>query len=305
MRIDEIIRSATEPSFSFEFFPPKTDEAEAKLHEALRTLRELSPTFVSVTYGAGGSTRDRTIKVVKALREEHDLEAMAHFTCVGATVPELREVLDQMRDAGIDNVLALRGDPPPGTGAFTPVEGGLGSSTELTTLIAEHYDFCVAGATYPEVHPDSADLEADVEAARAKVAAGARFLITQLFFDNRDYFELVARLRDAGIDVPVIPGILPITSIGQVRGFVGQTATIPDAYLHELELRAEDPDALADLGVSFAALQCSELLAGGAPGIHFYTMNRSPATRAILSTLRLHRPWEQADAPPVGEAVAG
>ncbi|MGE4427212.1 MAG: methylenetetrahydrofolate reductase [NAD(P)H] [Solirubrobacteraceae bacterium] len=305
MRIDEIIRSATEPSFSFEFFPPKTDEAEAKLHEALATLRNLAPTFVSVTYGAGGSTRDRTLNVIKTLREEHDLEAMAHFTCVGATVDELRAVLDQMRDVGIDNVLALRGDPPPGTGAFTPVEGGLASSTELATLIAEDYDFCVAGATYPEVHPDSADIESDVAAAKAKVAAGARFLITQLFFDNRRYFELLARLLDAGVDVPVIPGILPITTIGQVRGFVGQTATIPDDYLRELELRAEDPDALADLGVSFAALQCSELLAGGAPGIHFYTMNRSPATRAILSTLRLHRPWERADGTPVGEVVAG
>lgn len=304
MRIDEIIATATEPSFSFEFFPPKTEEAEARLHDALETLREMRPTFVSVTYGAGGSGRDRTIKVVKNLREEHDLEAMAHFTCVGGTKDEIRSILEQMRDAGIHNVLALRGDPPGGEGKFEPIPGGFGSSPELTQLIADEYEFCVGGAAYPEPHPDARHADDDVETAKAKVAAGAKFLITQIFFDNADYFSFVQRLRDEGVDVPVIPGILPITAIGQARGFAKKIgARIPEGLSRELDLREDDPDAIKDLGVAYATLQCAELLAAGAPGIHFITMNRSPSTRAILSALRLHRPWERSGAEPVASGA--
>jgi methylenetetrahydrofolate reductase (NADPH) len=294
MRIDEIIETSAEPTFSFEFFPPKTDESEALLHEALETLREMDPSFVSVTYGAGGSSRDRTINVVRNLRVEHGLEAMAHLTCVGATKDEIRTVLQQMRDAGIDNVLALRGDPPGGEEKFSPTPGGFASSPELTALIAEEFPFAVGGAAYPEPHPDARHDDDDVQTAKAKVQAGAKFLVTQIFYDNADYFSFVNRLRDEGIDVPVIPGLMPITSIGQSRGFLKKIgARIPEGYRHEIDAREDDPDAIKSLGISYATLQAAELLAQGAPGIHFITMNRSPATRAILSTLRLHRPWER------------
>lgn len=294
MRIDEIIETSPDPTFSFEFFPPKTDEAESLLHEALETLRELEPSFVSVTYGAGGSSRDRTIKVVRNLRVEHGMEAMAHLTCVGATKDEIRTVLGQMRDAGIDNVLALRGDPPGGEEKFSPTEGGFASSPELTALIQDEFPFCVGGAAYPEPHPDARHDDDDVQTAKAKVEAGARFLVTQIFYDNSDYFSFVGRLREEGIDVPVIPGLMPITSIGQSRGFLKKIgARIPEGYRRELDLREDDPEGVKSLGISYATLQAAELLAQGAPGIHFITMNRSPATRAILSTLRLHRPWER------------
>ena len=298
MRIDEIIAASPEPTFSFEFFPPKTDEAEAHLHAALDDLTAMAPSFVSVTYGAGGSSRDRTINVVRNLRVEHGLEAMAHLTCVGATKDEIRAVLGQMREAGIDNVLALRGDPPGGEEQFSPTPGGFASSPELTALLTEEFPFCVGGAAYPEPHPDSRHDDDDVQTAKAKVEAGARFLITQIFYDNADYFSFVQRLRDEGIDVPVIPGLMPITAIGQSRGFLAKIgAKIPDAYRRELDAREDDPDALRSLGISYATLQAAELLAAGAPGIHFITMNRSPATRAILSTLRLQRPWDRAATP--------
>ncbi len=298
MRIDEILAASPEPTFSFEFFPPKTDEAEAHLHAALDDLTAMAPSFVSVTYGAGGSSRDRTINVVRNLRVEHGLEAMAHLTCVGATKDEIRAVLGQMREAGIDNVLALRGDPPGGEEQFSPTPGGFASSPELTALLTEEFPFCVGGAAYPEPHPDSRHDDDDVQTAKAKVEAGARFLITQIFYDNADYFSFVQRLRDEGIDVPVIPGLMPITAIGQSRGFLAKIgAKIPDAYRRELDAREDDPDALRSLGISYATLQAAELLAAGAPGIHFITMNRSPATRAILSTLRLQRPWDRAATP--------
>jgi methylenetetrahydrofolate reductase (NADPH) len=306
MRIDEIIETSDEPTFSFEFFPPKTDESEVLLHEALETLREMQPSFVSVTYGAGGSSRDRTINVVRNLRVEHGLEAMAHLTCVGATKDEIRTVLGQMRDAGIDNVLALRGDPPGGEEKFSPTPGGFASSPELTALIAEEFPFAVGGAAYPEPHPDARHEDDDVQTAKAKVEAGAKFLITQIFYDNADYFSFVNRLRDEGVDVPVIPGLMPITSIGQSRGFLAKIgARIPEGYRREIDAREDDPDAIKSLGISYATLQAAELLAQGAPGIHFITMNRSPATRAILSTLRLHRPWERTPEAPAGpEGVA-
>lgn len=307
MRIDEIIERSPEPTFSFEFFPPKTDEAEARLHETLETLRPMAPSFVSVTYGAGGSSRDRTINVVKSLREQHGLEAMAHLTCVGGTKDDIRGVLGQIREAGIHNVLALRGDPPGGEERFSPTPGGFASSPELTQLITEEFDFCVGGAAYPEPHPDARHADDDVETAKAKVEAGAKFLITQLFYDNADYFSFVRRLREIGVDVPVIPEIMPITQISQVRGFAKKIgARVPEGLSRELDAREDDPDAIKDFGVSYATLQASELLANGAPGIHFITMNRSPATRAILSALRLHRPWEKTPEAPAepGDVVA-
>src|SRR5215211_4436160 len=295
MRIDERIAADTEPSFSFEFFPPKTDEGERNLGRALAELSRLSPTFVSVTYGAAGSTtqKRKTVDIVAHLKRDYGMEAMAHFTCVGATSDELRQMLDTMRDAGIENVLALRGDPPQGQTEWTATEGGLRYSRELIELIRDDYDFSIGAACFPETHIHATDAESDLQYTKEKVDAGARFLITQLFFDNRFYYDYVARAREAGIDVPIIPGIMPITNAGQIQRMTSMCGScIPGRLQSELELRGEDPRAATDFGVAYATLQCAELLANGAPGIHFYTLNRSPATRAILSALRTLSPWE-------------
>jgi methylenetetrahydrofolate reductase (NADPH) len=295
-RIDQIIEQAgSEPVFSFEFFPPKTDEGMANLFDAVAALRELDPAFVSVTYGAGGSTRDRTIAIVGRIKNELGIEAMAHFTCVGATVEELRETLDAITATGVENIIALRGDPPQGSDTFVRTEGGLGNADELTTLITGNYDVCVAGACYPEVHPEAVSAEADLAHAKQKIENGASFLVTQLFFDNDAYFDFVDRARAAGIDVPIVPGIMPIGGYEQIKRFTSMCgATIPERLMHELDARKDDPEAVADLGVAYATLQCADLLARGAPGIHFYTLNKSPATRAILSSLRAARPWDRA-----------
>jgi methylenetetrahydrofolate reductase (NADPH) len=297
MRIDERIHADAEPSFSFEFFPPRTDEGERNLGRALAELSRLSPTFVSVTYGAAGSTTEKrkTIDIVRHLKRDYGMEAMAHFTCVGATVEQLREMLDTMRDAGIENVLALRGDPPRGQDEWTATEGGLSFSRELIELVRDEYDFAIGAAAFPEVHIHATDPESDLRYLKEKVEAGARFLITQLFFDNQSYYDFVVRAREIGIDVPIIPGIMPITDAGQIRRITGMCgANIPAGLLRELELRGDQPGSVTDLGVAYATLQCADLLANGAPGIHFYTLNRSPATRAILSALRLMAPWRGA-----------
>jgi methylenetetrahydrofolate reductase (NADPH) len=292
MRIDEIIAAAEEPIFSFEFFPPKTDAGERVLGLALESLRQLNPDFVSVTYGAGGSSRGRTLELTKWIKQELGIEAMAHLSCVGSTREELETVLNDMRGAGIDNILALRGDPPRGETDWKPHPGGLSYSTELAGLIQDGYDACIGGACFPEVHPEAPDLAHDLRFLKEKVDSGVSFLITQLFFDNELYFRFVDEARAAGIDVPILPGIMPITDLSQIKTITGMCgATIPTALREALEWRAHDPEAVLQLGVSYATLQCAELLARGAPGVHFYTLNRSPATRAILSALKLLRPW--------------
>jgi methylenetetrahydrofolate reductase (NADPH) len=231
---------------------------------------------------------------------------MAHLSCVGTTREELVEILDQVQAAGIDNVLALRGDPPRGEAEWRPTPGGLSYSTELARLISDRYDFCIGAACFPEVHPEAPDLAHDIRFLKEKIAAGAQFLITQLFFDNELYFDFVAEVRAAGIDLPIVPGIMPITNAQQVKRFTSMCgASIPPALLAQLELRADDPDAVRQLGVAYAALQCADLLRRGAPGIHFYTLNRSPATRAIVSALRLHRPWAQRPDRSLAGAPAG
>jgi methylenetetrahydrofolate reductase (NADPH) len=294
MRLDSVLEGRRQPVFSFEFFPPKTDDGVRQLFETISHLRELEPTFVSVTYGAGGSVRTRTVELVTRIRRELDIEPVAHLTCVDATVLELRSILDGLRDAGIDNVLALRGDPPDGVERFVATDGGLAHGSELMELITSAYAFCVGGACYPEKHPESANSEEDVRSARRKADAGASYLITNLFFDNSMYFDFVARARAAGVTVPIIPGIMPVTNVGQIRRFTSKIgATIPEPLLDALRSREADPDAVLQLGVAWATLQSAELLAGGAPGVHFYTMNRSPATRAILSALRAARPWDR------------
>ncbi len=292
MRIDEILARADAPIFSFEFFPPRSDEGERVLGIALESLRQLDPDFVSVTYGALGSSRARTMELTKWIKQELGIEAMAHLSCVGSTRDELREILDDIREAGIENVLALRGDPPRGETEWTPHPDGLRYSTELAALIARHYDLCIGAACFPEVHPEAPDLAHDLRFLKAKADSGVSFLITQLFFDNELYFRFVEEARAAGIEVPILPGVMPITDLRQIKTITGMCgATIPDALREALEWRSHDPDAVLQLGVAHATLQCAELLARGAPGIHFYTLNRSHATRAILSALRLLRPW--------------
>jgi methylenetetrahydrofolate reductase (NADPH) len=294
MRIDEIL-ARDGPVFSFEFYPPKSEAGERKLYAALGELRTLEPAFVSVTYGAGGSTREKTIEIVKRIRDEYGLEAMAHFTCVGATVEELRATLDEMRRAGIDNVLALRGDPPAGQEGWIKTAGGLEYSHELVELMSDGYPFAIGAACFPETHIHATSPEADLEYLLEKVNAGVDFLITQLFFDNAHYFAFRERARAIGVGVPIIPGVMPITRVGQVERMASMCgASIPEALHQELHARGEDPEAVLDFGVAYATLQCAELLAAGAPGIHFYTLNESPATRAILSALKLARPWEKA-----------
>jgi methylenetetrahydrofolate reductase (NADPH) len=297
MRIDQILEERR-PVFSFEFFPPKTDEGQRNLEAALHDLKEDQPDYVSVTYGAGGTTRERTVEITKWIKEELGLEAMAHLSCVGEPTSRLREILDEIGEAGIDNVLALRGDPPRGETEWKAHPEGLHYSTELASLIAADYEYCIGAACFPEVHPEAKDLQSDLRFLKEKVEAGASFLITQLFFDNELYFDWVAKAREAGIGVPIVPGIMPITNYKQIKTITGMCgATIPAELSRELDERADDSEAVAELGTAYAALQCSDLLARGAPGIHFYTLNKSPATRAILAALRAAQPWTRAKAP--------
>ena len=287
MRISERLSNPSKPCVSFEFFPPKTDEAVSQLFSALKDLAELEPGFVSVTYGAGGSTRQRTLEMVTAIKRETGIEAMAHLTCVGHGRSELREILKRFEGAGVENVLALRGDPPKDQQAFSAAPDGLSHGSELAGFIrSEGFGFCVGGACYPEIHPDSETREDDLAHLKKKVDAGAEFLITQLFFDNAFYFHFLQRARDAGITCPIIPGIMPITNYEQIDRITRMCGvTIP----RKLELAAQkvkhDPDSLLQLGVAHATLQCVELLRHGVPGIHFYTLNKSRASKMIVTAL--------------------
>jgi methylenetetrahydrofolate reductase (NADPH) len=295
MRIDEALAGATEPCFSFEYFPPKSAEGVASLFETVEALRDLEPTYCSVTYGAGGATRQGTVEIAGEIKRRFGIETMAHLSCVGETIEGLSEVLDRIEAAGLENVLALRGDPPRGETEFRPPPGGLTSATELAGFIsARHRGFAIAGACFPEVHPEAPSLEADLAYLRTKLEAGTSFLITQLFFENQIFFDWLAEARRAGIDVPIIPGIMPITSYAQIRRFCEICdATIPEPLAQAMESLGGDPKAELELGIAYAARQCEELLAAGVPGLHFYTLNRAPATRAILGALRVARPWER------------
>jgi len=298
VRISDLLRFARErgePVFSFEFFPPKTDEGVRSLFETVEALRPLAPAYVSVTYGAGGSTRARTVELVKRLKRESEVEAMAHVTCVGASRDEIAALLDELAEAGIQNVLALRGDPPRGQTAFVPHPDGFAHASELVAFVRAHpqrWRFCLGAAAYPEGHPETLDLARDLLFAKAKVDAGADFLVTQLFFENAHYLRFVDRARAAGIAVPILPGIMPFTNVDQIERFTAMCgASIPPPLRAAMEVRRADPDAARDLGVAYATLQCADLLRRGAPGIHFYTLNRSTSTRAILAALRASEPW--------------
>src|SRR3954453_15277440 len=239
MRIDELYATANEPVFSFEFFPPKTPEGEQNFWHAVAELEKLEPAFVSVTYGAGGSTKDKTLELVSRVRDEHGLEAMPHFTCVGATVEQLREALDAMRQLGLENVLALGGDPPPGQEEWIKTPGGLEYSAELVSLIRGSYpELSIGGACFPETHIHATSAEDDLRYLKEKVDAGAKFLITQLFFDNRHYHEFVGRARELGIEVPIVAGVMPITNVGQIKRITSLCGSeIPAPLLDELQAR--------------------------------------------------------------------
>jgi methylenetetrahydrofolate reductase (NADH) len=286
MRIAE--RFATgRPVFSFEFFPPRTEAGFDALSATIRDLKPLDPDFVSVTWGAGGSTRRKTVELVIEIQRDAGLTAMAHLSCIGSTPDQLAATLDTLAAGSVENVLALGGDRPPG---YAPPPGAFTHANELAAFVRGGWTFCLGGACYPETHPQAESPEADLRNLVRKVAAGVDFLITQLFFDNADYLRFVDRLRAARIDVPVLPGIIPITAIGQVQRLASLCrATIPRALERELGLRADDPRAVADFGVAYATAQSAALLDAGAPGIHLYTLNRSPATRAIVSALRCGR----------------
>jgi len=301
VKVSDILRFARErgePVFSFEFFPPRTAEGEAQLLSTVEALRPLAPAFVSVTYGAGGSTRKKTVDLVTRLKREVEVEAVAHVTCVDASRDELAEVLDEVAAAGIQNVLALRGDPPRGVKIFEPHPQGFGHATELVAFIRsdrKRWPFCVGAACYPEGHVETRDLSRDLAHLKAKVDAGADFLVSQLFFDNAHYFRFVDRARAAGIEVPVLAGIMPFTSVEQAQRFTQMCgAQIPPLLKAAMEVRRDDPDGSLQLGVAHATLQCGDLLRRGVPGVHFYTLNRSPSTRAILAALRASAPWRDA-----------
>jgi methylenetetrahydrofolate reductase (NADPH) len=293
MRIDAII-AQRRPTFSVEFFPPKTEEATAQLYETARELAKLEPDFVSVTYGAGGSTRDGTVEITAALKDDLGYETMAHLSCVGETTEGLARTLDRIEAAGIENVFALRGDPPRGEGDFVQPDGGLGSAAELAAFVAAGWDFSIGGACFPEVHPEASDLETDLEYLKSKVDSGARFLITQLFFDNQVYFDFVKAARARGIEVPILAGVIPVASFAQTKRICDLCdASIPAPLEAAFETAGGDAEREFELGVAYAAQQSAELLIAGAPGIHFYALNKAPATRAVLGALRASRPWER------------
>ena len=277
------------PVISFEFFPPKTEEGVETLYKTVQELRPCRPSFVSVTYGAGGSTRDRTLELVARIQRDLGITTMAHLTCVGSTKAEIKDTLERLHASGIRNVLALRGDPPNGESDFRPTEGGFAYATELVAFIRElGMDFCIGAACYPEGHVECPDMESDLQNLVQKVDAGADFLVSQLFFDNDDHHAFVRRARSAGITVPIVPGLMPVTNASQVERFTKMCgARIPQELYRRLRIVENDPAAVVATGVQWAVDQGRELLKSGAPGLHFYTLNRSSATLAVHAALGL------------------
>ncbi len=288
MKISEKLKQVN-TSISFEFFPPKTPEAEKQLFQTIKDLEPLNPTFVSVTYGAGGSTRDRTRNVVKRIHEETNLTVMAHLTCIGHTKKELIDILQDYKSIGIENILALRGDIPISMENFELPEDGCKYAVELVRLIRENFGdyFCVAVAAYPEGHPESPNIERDVLYFKHKVEAGADFAITQMFFDNRFFYEYVEQLEKEGVNIPVIPGIMPITNFKQIRKFAFMCgATIPEELVKRLEAVEDKPEEVKKIGIEYATEQCIDLLKHGVKGLHFYTLNKSDATIQIYNNIK-------------------
>jgi len=278
--------AAKDHVYSFEFFPPKTDKGAENLLATCAELREsVQPDFVSVTFGAGGTTRDRTHQIVTTIQSELKIPAMAHQTCIAATKDDIRANVQRLVDAGIDNVLALRGDMPQDAAGQSNME--FGHATDLIGFLQDEFDISIGAATYPESHPESKTADQDLHWTRVKQDQGADFLITQLFFDNADYFDHVRKARAAGVTIPIVPGIMPITNVAQVERFTQMCgATVPEALRARLRPVQDDPGAVMAIGIEHAIDQCRGLLDGGAPGLHFYTLNKSFATRGILAALR-------------------
>ncbi|NUQ80024.1 MAG: methylenetetrahydrofolate reductase [NAD(P)H] [Bacteroidetes bacterium] len=285
MRISDILQKKGK-TFSFEFFPPKTDAGVETLLRTVDRLKPLNPDFVSVTYGAGGSNRHRSFGIVDTIRNQIGLEVMAHFTCVGHTTDELQDSLNELKSRNIDNILALRGDPPKGDSGWVPPPNGYRYASELVRHIRMGGHFCIGVAGYPETHPEALSPEADIENLKRKVDEGGDFVITQLFFNNDEYFRFVDRAARAGIHCRIIPGIMPITNFGQIKKFSEMCgAVIPPRLVEALTEVESDPTEVALIGLEHAMIQCRELIAGGAPGLHFYTLNKSAATRIIFENL--------------------
>ena len=276
-------------SISFEFFPPKTEEGEEELFQTIRNLSPLKPTFVSVTYGAGGSTRDRTRRVVERIHKETDLTVMAHLTCIAHSQKELLEIIGEYKKIGIENLLALRGDKPANMPDFSPPEDACKYAEELVKFIRENFGsyFSIGIASYPEGHPESPNMDWEIKYFKKKVDAGADFSITQMFFENSYYYQFLDLCQKAGIDIPIIPGIMPITNFKQIQKFASMCgATIPQELIEKLEPYAENPEETLKIGVEFAIEQCLDLLENGLPGLHFYTLNKSKATLMVYEGIK-------------------
>lgn len=289
MRIVDFIKPGT-VSISFEFFPPKTDEGMSNLLGTIAELKPLKPSFVSMTYGAGGSTRSKTVALVSKIKHEIGLEAVAHLTCVGHTQEEIRSVLTELKEHGIENVLALRGDPPKGQTSFVPTQHGLAHAEDLVRLIRKDFPFCIGVAGYPEKHIEAKTKEDDLQFLTQKVRAGADVVITQLFFNNADYFVFVDQLRKRGLDIPVIAGIMPIMDTDQIKRFASMCgALLPVQLLKKLEAAGGDKERMMEVGIEHAYQQSKELIERGVPGLHFYTLNKSRSTQLIFSKLKEER----------------
>lgn len=290
--IHKACAQAQRPAISFEFFPPKTAEGDASLLEkTIPELMSLRPDYCSVTYGAGGSTRDKTLMIVDRIQREHKLTAMSHLTCVNSTKEELAGVLKQAKDLGIKNILALRGDPPGGTGEFKKTEGGFEFSYELVAYLKELKDFSIGVAGFPEGHIACKEgKQVDWQRLKSKIDHGADFVVTQLFFDNADFFEFREYLTKQGVKVPIIPGIIPVMSGSQIKRFTALCgAQLPAKLVDRLDQIGDDDEAAKQFGIEYATGQCQELLKGGVPGIHFYTLNKSYSTSQIVRNLGLAR----------------
>ena len=285
MRVDELIKRAEQPVFSFEFLPPRGESGEATLFKAIANLKPLNPGFVSVTYGAGGSTHSKTVEWASRIRDEVGSEAVVHQTSYGVTREQIDSTLSSMRDAGLENMLALRGDPPRDGSSY---KSAFNYADELVAYVrARSPSACVLAACYPEGHTEATSRTADLDHLKRKVDAGVDVLISQLFFDNRMFFDFLGRARSKGISVPIVPGIMPIHNVEQVKRFTSMCgATIPAQLLHMLELYQDTPKAVYYIGVAHALAQASDLIANGVPAVHFYTLNRSPATRLVVQALR-------------------
>lgn len=286
--IADLLQAGQRPLFSFEFFPPKDEVQQRQLWQAVRELESLGPDFVSVTYGASGSTRDRTIRVTEAIAQHTTLRSVAHLTCASQSRDELRRVIGSYAASGVRHVLAIRGDMPGGPRVpFETHPDGLNNATELVAMVRELGNFCVGVAAFPDPHPEKGDPDLDARILVEKAKAGASFAITQLFFTAERYFTLLDRVRSLGCDIPIIPGIMPVTRLDQIQRFADLSgADLPSRVVDRLNAVGEDPAAVRQVGIDLATELSEELMAGGAPGLHFITMNRSKATREIFARIQ-------------------